>query len=85
MTNLNGAFGVIMGPGYLTKYLDMLSVDLSQKVIHFWGSHKKAEQIKCAVGPLGLLAPFVHLGAIKNHPCDVQSIGQLGLNTPDSK
>jgi uncharacterized protein involved in outer membrane biogenesis len=172
MTNLNGAFGVIMGPGYLTKYLDMLSVDLSQKVIHFWGSHKKAEQIKCAVvqfdikkgiadsrafvfdtqagiltgegeinlgteqinfllapkpahpslsfstklrvsgtimdakvspdkfslltkgaellsslavGPLGLLAPFVHLGANKNHLCDVQSIGQLGLNTPDSK
>ena len=33
-----------------------------------------------AVGPLGLLAPFVHLGANKNHPCDVQSIGQLGLN-----
>jgi uncharacterized protein involved in outer membrane biogenesis len=172
MTNLNGAFGVIMGPGYLTKYLDMLSVDLSQKVIHFWGSHKKAEQIKCAVvqfdikkgiadsrafvfdtqagiltgegeinlgteqinfllapkpahpslsfstklrvsgtimdakvspdkfslltkgaelfgslavGPLGLLAPFVHLGANGNHPCNVQSIGQLGLNTPDSK
>jgi hypothetical protein len=158
-----------MGPGFLTKYLDMLSVDLSQKVISFWGSHKKAEQIKCAVvqfdikkgiadsrafvfdtqagiltgkgqinlgtekinfllvpkpahpslsfstklqvsgtimdakvspdkfslltkgaevlstlvvGPIGLLAPFVHLGANKNHPCDVQSTGQLELNTP---
>jgi hypothetical protein len=35
-----------------------------------------------AIGPLGLLAPFVHLGAHKNHPCDVQSIGQLGLNIP---
>jgi uncharacterized protein involved in outer membrane biogenesis len=172
MVNLNGAFGVVMGPGYLTKYLDMLSVDLSQKVIHFWGSHKKAEQIKCAVvqfdikngvaasrafvfdtqagiltgegeinlgteqinfllvpksahpslsfstklrvsgtvmepkvrpdklsvltkgakglsalavGPIGLLAPFVHLGANKSHPCDVRSIGQLGLNIPAGK
>ena len=169
MTNLNGAVGVVMGPGFLTKYLDMLSVGLSQKVISFWGSHKKAEQIKCAVvqfdikkgiadsrafvfytqagiltgkgkinlgteqinfslvpkpahpslsfstnlrvsgtimdakvspdkfslltkgagalstlavGPIGLLAPFVHLGANKNHPCDVQSTRQLGLNIP---
>lgn len=38
-----------------------------------------------AVGPLGLLVPFVHLGANKNHPCDVESIGQLGLNNPASK
>ena len=169
MTNLNGAVGVVMGPGFLTKYLDMLSVGLSQKVISFWGSHKKAEQIKCAVvqfdikkgiadsrafvfdtqagiltgkgkinlgteqinfllvpkpahpslsfsanlrvsgtimdakvspdkfslltktagalstlavGPIGLLAPFVRLGANKNHPCDVQSTRQLGLNIP---
>jgi uncharacterized protein involved in outer membrane biogenesis len=34
-----------------------------------------------AVGPIGLLAPFVHLGAHKKHPCDIQSIGQLGLQT----
>ena len=27
-----------------------------------------------AVGPLGLLAPFVHLGANKNHSCDVPSL-----------
>jgi hypothetical protein len=26
------------------------------------------------VGPLGLLAPFIHLEADKNHPCDVSSI-----------
>ena len=32
-----------------------------------------------AVGPIGLLAPFVDLGAHKKHPCDIQSIGQLGL------
>jgi hypothetical protein len=32
-----------------------------------------------AVGPIGLLAPFVHLGAHKKHPCDIQGIGQLGL------
>jgi hypothetical protein len=34
-----------------------------------------------AIGPLGLLAPFVHLGAVKEHPCDIKSIGQLGLST----
>ncbi|MDJ0814832.1 MAG: hypothetical protein QNJ58_01470, partial [Desulfobacterales bacterium] len=38
-----------------------------------------------AVGPLALLAPFVHLGAHQAHPCDVASIGQLGLKTPDTK
>jgi uncharacterized protein involved in outer membrane biogenesis len=173
MANLNGAFGAVMGPGFLTKYLDLLSVDLSQKVIPIWGSHKKAGEINCAVvqfdikkgiatsqafvvdsqigvlsakgeinlgteqvnflldprpkdfslvnlstkvrvsgtlmdpkvrpdtlsvlkkgaeifgslalGPIGLLAPFVHLGAHKKHPCDAQGIGQLGLNAPDSK
>jgi hypothetical protein len=35
-----------------------------------------------AVGPIGLLAPFVHLGAHKKHPCDIQGIGQLGLKIP---
>ncbi len=172
MANLNGAIGAVMGQGFLTKYLNMLSINLTQKVINFWGSHKKAEQIKCAVvqfdikngvaaskafvfdtqagilagegeinldteqinfllapksahpslsfstnlrvngaimdpkvspdkfslltkgaellstvaiGPLGLLAPFVHLGAHKTHPCDIQSIGQLGLKSPATK
>jgi len=37
------------------------------------------------VGPLALLAPFVHLGAHKAHPCDVKGIGQLGLNIPAKK
>ena len=166
MAHLNGAFGAVMGPGYLTKYLDLLSMDLSTKVIPFWGRHKKADEINCAVvqfdikngvavskgfvfdsqigilsatgdtnlgteqvnfllnprpkdfslvnlstkmrvtgtlmdakvrpdtlslvkrgaeevlgflalGPLGLLAPFVHLGAHEKHPCDVQGIRQL--------
>jgi len=172
MANLDGSIGAVMGEGYLIKYLDMLSVGLSQKVVHFWRPPKTVEQIKCAVvqfdikegvaasqafvfntragilsgegeinlgteqinfllvpepkhpslslstklrvsgtimdpkvrpdtvsllikgagalstlavGPLGLLAPFVHLGANKNHPCDVQSIGQLGLNIPANK
>jgi hypothetical protein len=35
-----------------------------------------------AVGPIGLLAPFVHLGAHKKHPCDIQGNGQLGLKIP---
>ncbi|MEN8690958.1 MAG: AsmA-like C-terminal region-containing protein, partial [Desulfobacterales bacterium] len=171
MANLDGAFGAVMGPGYLTKYLDLLSMDLSTKVIPFWGRHKQADEINCAVvqfdidngvadskafvfdtqigilsakgdtnlgseqvnfllhprpkdfslvtlskkvrvtgtimnpkvrpdtlsliergaegvlgylvlGPLGLLAPFVHLGAHEKHPCDIQSLGQLGLQSP---
>jgi uncharacterized protein involved in outer membrane biogenesis len=167
MAHLNGAFGAVMGPGYLTKYLDLLSMDLSTKVIPFWGRQKKADEINCAVvqfdikngvavskafvfdsqigilsakgdtnlgteqvnfllnprpkdfslvnlstkmrvtgtllnpkvrpdmvslatkgakalstlalGPIGLLAPFVHLGAHKKHPCEVKSLGELGL------
>jgi uncharacterized protein involved in outer membrane biogenesis len=169
MANLDGAIGAVMGEGYLTKYLDLLSVNLTSKVVPFWGHLQNARQIKCAVvqfdiksgvaasqafvfntragilagegeinldteqinfllvpeldhpslslstklrvngaimdpkvspdkaalltkgakllstlavGPLGLLAPFVHLGAIQKHPCDIQSIGQLGLNIP---
>ncbi|MGD9072299.1 MAG: AsmA family protein [Desulfobacterales bacterium] len=170
VANLDGAIGAVMGEGYLTKYLDLISLNLTQKVVHFWGRPKDAEQIKCAVvqfditsgvatsrafvfdtragilagkgevnlgteqvdyllvpkprhpgllefstklrvsgtildakvspdklalletgaralgslaiGPLGLLAPFVHLGAYERHPCDIQSIGQLGLQTP---
>ncbi len=171
MANLDGAIGVVMGEGYLTKYLDMLSSGLTEKVFQVWKPHKAVDQIKCAVvqfdikagvaasqafvfdtqagvltgegninlgtekinfllvpkpahpdvslltnlrvsgsvldphvgvdkastltqgakalsflavGPLGLLAPFVHLGANKSHPCEVPSIGQLGLNTPAS-
>jgi hypothetical protein len=34
------------------------------------------------VGPLGLLAPFVHLGAHQAHPCNIKSIGKLGLQSP---
>jgi hypothetical protein len=29
------------------------------------------------LGPLGLLAPFVHLGAHEKHPCDIQGVEQL--------
>jgi uncharacterized protein involved in outer membrane biogenesis len=169
MANLDGSIGAVMGEGYLTKYLNLLSVNLSQKVISFWGHHEQADQIQCAVvqfdiekgiadsqafvfdtqagiltgegeinlgteqinfllvpkpehpslslstklrvsgtvmepkvrpdavslltggvkllstlavGPIGLLAPFVHLGANKKHPCDVGSTGQLGINIP---
>jgi len=49
MASLNGAIGAVMGEGYLTKYLDMLSVDLSAKVIPFWRPPKTVDQIKCAV------------------------------------
>jgi uncharacterized protein involved in outer membrane biogenesis len=164
MSNLDGTIGAVMGKGHLTRYLDLISVDLSQKVIQFWGKHREAGEIKCAavefdieggvatskvfvfdsqiailtakgsidlasekvdflldpkpkqpglmnlstklrvtgsildpkvrpdmvslaikagealsflvVGPIGLLAPFVHLGAHEKHPCDIQSIRQ---------
>ena len=172
MADLNGSMGVVMGEGFLSKYLDLLAINLSQKVIDFWGPHRGAEQIKCAVvqfdfssgiatsqafvfdtragiltgegeinlgteqinfllapkpaypslsfstnlrvsgsimdprvrpdklallekgalalsslvvGPLGLLAPFIHLGANQAHPCNIQSIGQLGLKSPGSE
>jgi len=172
MADLTGSMGVVMGEGFLSKYLDLLSMNLSLKVVQFWGHHQKAEQIRCAVvqfdfnsgiatsqafvfdtgagiltgegkinldtekinfllvpkpaypslslstnlrvdgslmdprvspdklallekgawalsslvvGPLGLLAPFVHLGANKKHPCNIQSIGQLGLKSPGSE
>jgi uncharacterized protein involved in outer membrane biogenesis len=168
MANLDGSIGAVMGEGYLTKYLDLLSVGLSEKVVHFWKPPKAVDQIKCAVvqfdikkgvaasqvfvfdtqagilagegkinlgteqvnfllvpkpahpslslmtklrvsgtvmepkvrpdalslltkgaealstvvvGPLGLLAPFVHLGALNAHPCNIESIGQLGFQS----
>ena len=164
MAELNGSIGAVMGEGYLTEYLDLISIDLSQKVIAFWGSYKEARQINCAVvqfdiekgmaisrafvfdstiailnargnidlgtekvdfllipkpkrpgitdlstnlrvggtlmapkvspdtlslatkgakllsalaiGPIGLLAPFVNLGAHQKHPCVIQGVGQ---------
>jgi len=163
MANLDGSIGAVMGEGYLTRYLDLLSVGLTSKVIHFWGKHKKGGEIRCAVvqfdvnsgtatskafvfdteagvltgegdinlgteqvnfllvpkpknlglsfstklrvsglvmdprvrpdtlsllskgaralsalvvGPLGLLAPFVNLGAYKAHPCNVHDVGK---------
>ena len=170
VANLDGEIGAVMGEGYLTKYLDLISFNLSQKVVNFWGRPKDIDQIKCAVvqfdiksgvaasqafvfdtraglltgegeinlgtekvdfllvpkpkhpgliefstklrvggtildakvspaklalvetgvralgslvtGPLRLLAPFVHLGAHEKHPCEIQSIGQLGLQSP---
>ena len=173
MANLDGSVGAVMGNGFLSKYLDLISVDLTKKARLFWGRHKKADQIKCAVvqfdikdgvatsrafvfntqiglltgegkinlgtervdfllvpkpknpgllelstklrvsgtmldakvrpdhlallekgalalsslviGPIGLLAPFVRLGAHKKHPCDIQSIGQLGLKVSDEE
>jgi uncharacterized protein involved in outer membrane biogenesis len=173
MANLDGSVGAVMGNGFLSKYLDLISVDLTKKARLFWGRHKKGDQIKCAVvqfdikkgiadsrafvfntqiglltgegkinlgtervdfllvpkpknpgllelstklrvsgtmleakvrpdhlallekgalalsslviGPIGLLAPFVRLGAHKKHPCDIQSIGQLGLKVSDDE
>ena len=164
MAGLDGSVGAVMGQGYLTRYLDLLSLGLTRKVIHFWGEHKKGGEIRCAVvqfdvssgtatsrafvfdseagvltgegdidlateqvnfllvpeprhpsfmnfwtklrvsgpimdprvrpdtlsllskgaralsalviGPLGLLAPFVNLGAYKAHPCGVHGIGK---------
>jgi uncharacterized protein involved in outer membrane biogenesis len=164
MANLDGTAGAVMGRGYVSKYLDLLGMDLSRKVIPFWGSNKEAGRVKCgviqfdiknglatsqafvfdtestvltgegdmnlateqvnfllspqpkdpslfslatklrvggtlqdptvrpdmlslatkgvkflsalAVGPVGLLAPFVNLGAHEKHPCEIGSIGK---------
>jgi hypothetical protein len=172
MAHLNGSIGAVMGKGYLSRYLEILSVNLSQKVLSLWDwvrrHREKADQINCAVvqfdiqegvatsrafvfdsqlavltgegvlnlgteqidfllvqnsqdpsfglspnlrvrgtlsdpvvrpdklslltqgswalsslaiGPLGLLAPFVHLGAHKAHPCDVPGIGFIENRT----
>ena len=170
MANLNGSIAAVMGEGYLTEYLDMLSVGLTNKVRKFWRVPGGAsQQINCAVvqfdmesgiaatrafvfntragllsgqgdinldtekinyllvptpdhpdlsymtnlrvsgtlmepevdpdkasaalrgstalsalviGPLGLLAPFIRLGAKNEHACDVESIGEVGLSAP---
>jgi uncharacterized protein involved in outer membrane biogenesis len=172
MAGLDGSIGAVMGKGYLSNYLNLISFNLAHKVKEFWGRHKKGDQIKCAVvqfdinkgiadsrafvfntragilegegeinlgtekvnfvlvpkptspslsfatklrvtgtildakvrpdklalvkegskllstlviGPLGLLAPFVRLGAHKKHPCAVKSLGELGLSVPAKK
>ena len=38
-----------------------------------------------AWGVMALGSPFVHLGAHNAHPCNIESIGQLGLESPDTK
>jgi hypothetical protein len=38
-----------------------------------------------AIGPLGLPAPFAHLVALYAHPCNIENIGQLGLQSPAAK
>jgi uncharacterized protein involved in outer membrane biogenesis len=161
--NLDGTIGLVMGKGYLTGWLNLLAINLSKKVIAFWGKHQDARNIKCAavdfdvksgiatsqafvvdtkiavlraegdinlqteqvnfllspraksagltllntnlrvtgsiqdpkvrpdmpslafkgaralsvlaVGPVGLLAPFVTLGAHEKHPCDIEKLG----------
>ena len=163
MANLDGTISFVMGRSHLTKWLNLLAIDLSKEVIHFWGKQKKADNIICAVadfdikngiaasqafvfdtkagvltaegdinlgteqinfllvpkpkgvsltglytnlrvtgsiqdpkvrpdltslalkgaralsalvvGPVGLLAPFVSLGAYEKHPCDVKKLG----------
>jgi uncharacterized protein involved in outer membrane biogenesis len=163
VTNLDGTIGLVMGKGYLTGWLNLLAINLSKKVIAFWGKHQEARNIKCGVvdfdiksgiatsqafvfdtkiailtaegdinlkteqvnfllspkaksagltllntnlrvtgsmqdpkvrpdmaslafkgaralstlvvGPVGLLAPFVTLGAHEKHPCDVGKLG----------
>jgi uncharacterized protein involved in outer membrane biogenesis len=171
--NLDGTIGLVMGKSYFSKWLDLIAMDLSKKVIPFWGKHKEAGHIKCAVvdfditsgiatsqafvfdtkiailtaegdinldteqvnflltpkpkrfsltsldtklrvrgslqrpkvrpdyaslaekgawalsslviGPFGLLAPFVSLGAHQKHPCDVQSVGKGDQSVPVKK
>ncbi|MGD8741606.1 MAG: AsmA family protein [Desulfobacterales bacterium] len=172
MTGLDGSIGAVMGEGYLTNYLNLISFNLAHKAREFWGRHEKGDQIKCAVvqfdihkgiadsrafvfdtqagilfgtgkinlgtekvnfllvpkptsfslslstklrvsgmlmnpkvrpdtlsvaqkgaemlgalalGPIGLLAPFIRLGAHHKHPCEVKHLGELGLSVPAEK
>jgi len=163
MANLNGTISFVMGRSHMSKWLNLLAIDLSKEVIPYWGKHQKADNIICAVadfdikkglatsqafvfdtkagvltaegdinleteqinfllvpkpkgisltslytnlritgsiqdpkvrpdltslalkgaralsalvvGPVGLLAPFVSLGAHEKHPCDVKELG----------
>jgi uncharacterized protein involved in outer membrane biogenesis len=47
--NLDGTIGLVMGQSYFTKWLDLIAMDLSKKVVPFWGKHKEAGHIICAV------------------------------------
>jgi len=172
MSGLDGSIGAVMGEGYLTNYLNLISFNLALKAREFWGRHEKGDQIKCAVvqfdihkgiadsrafvfdtqagilfgtgkinlgteevnfllvpkptsfslslstklrvsgtlmnpkvrpdtlsvaqkgaemlgalalGPIGLLAPFIRLGAHHKHPCEVKHVGELGLSVPAEK
>ena len=173
MANLNGSMGAVMGKGYLSQYLNLISVDLTKEIFKVWKPRTKASQIKCAVvqfditdglavsrafvfnsqdavltgkgevnldtekinfllvpkpkhpgvmefstnlrvsgtlmdpkvkpdnfallakgaralsalaiGPIGLLAPFVSLGAMNKHPCQVEGLEGLGLESPGGK
>jgi hypothetical protein len=49
MGHMDGTAGVVMGKGYLVKYLDWLAQDLTRKVIPIWGDHKRAGVIDCGV------------------------------------
>ncbi len=170
VTALDGTLGVVMGKGRLSNYLDLIAVDLTDKVLAFWGRHRGENELKCAVvqfdvrnglatskafvfdtdagvllgggtidvgteevdfllvprprdpsvtslatklrvggsitaptvapdptalakkgvkflsvfalGPAGVLVPFVNLGADQAHPCDIQSVKELGLQPP---
>jgi hypothetical protein len=38
-----------------------------------------------AVGPVGLLTPFVTLGSHQKHPCDIRTIKEIGLKIPGNE
>ena len=71
MENLDGTVGAVMGQGRLTKYLDWLARDLTQKVIPFWGQNEKAGIIDC-----GAVQFDIKNGLAKSHG--------FVLNTPVS-
>jgi hypothetical protein len=35
-----------------------------------------------AIGPLGLLAPFVSLGALQKHPCEIRDLDEKTTKSP---
>ena len=35
-----------------------------------------------AIGPLGLLAPFVSLGTLQKHPCEIRDLDEKATKSP---
>jgi hypothetical protein len=49
MANLDGSLGAVIGKGHVPRILDLLAINLAERVIPIWGSHKESGQLNCGV------------------------------------